>query len=112
MRLYGYSGIFIAANTWGIDHPYNVDQDETLRIHPQSEEVAFSGKSAILNQNKCKKTCSPKEEMVLYIQTFRLQLKAFVFDCVIPTKIFEIVFNLSRKASIAFNSAVFFALSA
>ncbi len=60
MRLYGYSGIFIAANTWGIDHPYNADKDETSQIYPLSEEVEFSGKSAILSQNEIH-SCSPKD---------------------------------------------------
>ena len=60
MRLYGYSGIFIAANTWGIDHPYNIEKNEFSDPNLQSDEILFSGKSAILSPNEIQ-VCAPKE---------------------------------------------------
>ena len=60
MRLYGYSGIFIAANTWGIDHPYNIEKNEFSDPNLQSDEILFSGKSAILSPNEIQ-ACAPKE---------------------------------------------------
>ena len=91
MRLYGYSGIFIQ-QILGLDHPtllIKTNVTDTL----QSEEVAFSGKSAILIQNELQ-VCSPKDGNCIIYAIFRLRLKNLrFFDCAFQTKIFEIVFQ-------------------
>jgi predicted amidohydrolase len=70
IRLYGYLGLFVAANTFGSDRPYDIYHQNRKKIpfvHDsnrfssffEDEEVQFSGKSAILNNDDVL-ACAPK----------------------------------------------------